>query len=234
LGYRGGLKYIEKKFGISRDQEIDGMDGYDAVRLWQAYQWGDEAALDSTSAPQGQQHDKGVPFQRRSFFVFLLVLLPPLLLPFLFLMSVMTFGHSVTHFNRMLDLERELKQEQVNEINLKNQQLFSKSKANKHLRLIKALFNHAVKRNWLKTNPAMGIEHIHREGPPHPVNDVEIVLLDHASRVAQEGEHPQAAGPVHHRDKVHPVGCHRVFHSLDRKDIDLVTSPGKLIRQPDR
>ncbi len=46
LGYRGGLKYIEKRFGISRDQEIDGMDGYEAVRLWQAYQWGDETALD--------------------------------------------------------------------------------------------------------------------------------------------------------------------------------------------
>jgi uncharacterized protein YprB with RNaseH-like and TPR domain len=46
LGYRGGLKYIEKRFGISRDQEIDGMGGYDAVRLWQAYQWGDENALD--------------------------------------------------------------------------------------------------------------------------------------------------------------------------------------------
>ncbi len=46
LGYRGGLKYIEKRFGISRDQEIDGMDGYEAVRLWQAYQWGDDTALD--------------------------------------------------------------------------------------------------------------------------------------------------------------------------------------------
>jgi uncharacterized protein YprB with RNaseH-like and TPR domain len=46
LGYRGGLKYIEKRFGISRDPEIDGMDGYDAVRLWHAYQWGDETALD--------------------------------------------------------------------------------------------------------------------------------------------------------------------------------------------
>lgn len=46
LGYRGGLKYIEKMLGILRDKEIDGMDGYDAVRLWQAYQWGDENALD--------------------------------------------------------------------------------------------------------------------------------------------------------------------------------------------
>jgi integrase len=34
----------------------------------------------------------------------------------------------------------------------------SKSKANKHLRLIRALFNHAVKRNWIKNNPAAGID----------------------------------------------------------------------------
>jgi integrase len=34
----------------------------------------------------------------------------------------------------------------------------SKSKANKHLRLIKALFEHGVKRGWLKFNPAKGIE----------------------------------------------------------------------------
>src|SRR4030042_6812025 len=46
LGYRGGLKYIEKRFGISREPEIDGMDGYDAVRLWPAYQGGDGSALD--------------------------------------------------------------------------------------------------------------------------------------------------------------------------------------------
>jgi len=46
LGCKGGLKHIEKEFGISRDPEIDGMDGYDAVRLWMAYQWGDRTALD--------------------------------------------------------------------------------------------------------------------------------------------------------------------------------------------
>jgi len=46
LGYKGGLKHIEKEFGISRDLAIEGMDGYDAVRLWMAYQWGDRTALD--------------------------------------------------------------------------------------------------------------------------------------------------------------------------------------------
>ena len=46
LGHTGGLKKIEKEFGIAREADIEGMDGYDAVHLWRAYQWGDEAALD--------------------------------------------------------------------------------------------------------------------------------------------------------------------------------------------
>ncbi len=45
LGYGGGLKTIEKDLGISRHDDIDGMDGFEAVRLWQAYQWGDDDAL---------------------------------------------------------------------------------------------------------------------------------------------------------------------------------------------
>lgn len=47
LGYSGGLKKIEKDFGICRAPEIDGMDGYEAVYLWKAYQWGDKKALDT-------------------------------------------------------------------------------------------------------------------------------------------------------------------------------------------
>ena len=46
LGYSGGLKAIEKLFGLSRDSAIDGMDGYEAVLLWREYQWGDEGALE--------------------------------------------------------------------------------------------------------------------------------------------------------------------------------------------
>lgn len=45
LGYRGGLKAVEKCFGLARAPEIDGMNGYDAVMLWSAYEWGDESAL---------------------------------------------------------------------------------------------------------------------------------------------------------------------------------------------
>jgi len=46
LGYGGGLKAIEKIFGLHRASAIDGMDGYQAVLLWKAYQWGDESALE--------------------------------------------------------------------------------------------------------------------------------------------------------------------------------------------
>jgi uncharacterized protein YprB with RNaseH-like and TPR domain len=46
LGYVGGLKAIEKRFGLARDGEIDGLNGYDAVMLWNAYTWGDQSALD--------------------------------------------------------------------------------------------------------------------------------------------------------------------------------------------
>ncbi len=47
LGFRGGLKKIEKDFGLCRDTEINGMDGYEAILLWNAYQNGDKAALDT-------------------------------------------------------------------------------------------------------------------------------------------------------------------------------------------
>jgi len=46
LGYRGGLKTIEKSIGLFRNAAIAGMDGYDAVLLWNAYQSGDESALE--------------------------------------------------------------------------------------------------------------------------------------------------------------------------------------------
>lgn len=34
LGYRGGLKAIERQLGIQRSSELQGMSGDDAVRLW--------------------------------------------------------------------------------------------------------------------------------------------------------------------------------------------------------
>ena len=41
LGYRGGLKAVERNLGVSRDPEIQGVDGFEAVRLWYRYQRGD-------------------------------------------------------------------------------------------------------------------------------------------------------------------------------------------------
>ena len=47
MGLGGGLKKIEKDMGIIRSDEIEGVDGFEAVRLWQRYQWGDEKALET-------------------------------------------------------------------------------------------------------------------------------------------------------------------------------------------
>ena len=45
LGYRGGLKKLEGLLGIERDESVRGMDGYDAVRLWELAVRGDDSAL---------------------------------------------------------------------------------------------------------------------------------------------------------------------------------------------
>jgi uncharacterized protein len=46
VGYRGGLKHIEKELGIERPPEVDGLTGFDAVVLWRRfYGLGDESAL---------------------------------------------------------------------------------------------------------------------------------------------------------------------------------------------
>jgi uncharacterized protein YprB with RNaseH-like and TPR domain len=45
LGYHGGLKRIERQWGIVREDEIAGLNGFDAVLLWTRYRHGDAAAL---------------------------------------------------------------------------------------------------------------------------------------------------------------------------------------------
>lgn len=45
LGFSGGLKKIEIELGITRDDEIAEVDGFEAVRLWRRYKNGDENAL---------------------------------------------------------------------------------------------------------------------------------------------------------------------------------------------
>jgi len=46
LGLKGGLKRIEGQLGIRRRPETEGLDGFDAVRLWNAYRHGRREALD--------------------------------------------------------------------------------------------------------------------------------------------------------------------------------------------
>lgn len=45
LGLSGGLKQIERRLGIAREDEIDGLSGEDAVRLWAEYCAGNEESL---------------------------------------------------------------------------------------------------------------------------------------------------------------------------------------------
>lgn len=46
VGLKGGLKKVESQVGIEREEDIGGLDGFDAVRLWNAYEKGSEDALD--------------------------------------------------------------------------------------------------------------------------------------------------------------------------------------------
>ncbi|MFH1785966.1 MAG: ribonuclease H-like domain-containing protein [Candidatus Micrarchaeota archaeon] len=47
IGVRGGLKKIETQFGYEREDDLKGLNGYDAVLLWQAYKKrNDKHALD--------------------------------------------------------------------------------------------------------------------------------------------------------------------------------------------
>ncbi len=46
LGLKGGLKKVEVLMGIEREEDIRGLDGFDAVTLWRKYEKGDDNALD--------------------------------------------------------------------------------------------------------------------------------------------------------------------------------------------
>jgi uncharacterized protein YprB with RNaseH-like and TPR domain len=47
LGLTGGLKAVEFKVGVARDERVAGLDGWDAVRLWREYQAGSEESLET-------------------------------------------------------------------------------------------------------------------------------------------------------------------------------------------
>lgn len=46
LGMQGGLKKLEQNFGIVRDEAVRGLDGYDAVKLWELSRRGSTEAMD--------------------------------------------------------------------------------------------------------------------------------------------------------------------------------------------
>ncbi len=50
LGFRGGLKKIEKQLGIARGEDTDGLSGMDAIRLWREYRMGRDASLETLIA----------------------------------------------------------------------------------------------------------------------------------------------------------------------------------------
>jgi hypothetical protein len=46
LGYKGGLKAVERAIGLHRDPPVRGVTGQDAPKLWQQYRLGDDAAFE--------------------------------------------------------------------------------------------------------------------------------------------------------------------------------------------
>jgi uncharacterized protein len=46
MGHRGGLIAIEPQFGVKRSKRLAGIDGFEAVRLWNQYRRGDKGALE--------------------------------------------------------------------------------------------------------------------------------------------------------------------------------------------
>jgi hypothetical protein len=46
LGIKGGLKKLEQTLGIEREEAVLGLDGYDAVKLWESAKRGSHDALD--------------------------------------------------------------------------------------------------------------------------------------------------------------------------------------------
>jgi hypothetical protein len=47
LGYRGGLKSIERQLRVGRPSELSMLDGYDAVLMWRMWNNGDDGARDT-------------------------------------------------------------------------------------------------------------------------------------------------------------------------------------------
>lgn len=67
LGITGGLKTIESRLGLARDEAIDGMSGYEAVKLWRAHRRGDPDALETLLAYNRADVENMVPLARTAY-----------------------------------------------------------------------------------------------------------------------------------------------------------------------
>jgi len=61
MGLRGGLKRIEQEVGVEREPALQGVDGWDAVRLWSRWRRGDCAALELLLAYNAADTENLVP-----------------------------------------------------------------------------------------------------------------------------------------------------------------------------
>jgi uncharacterized protein len=67
LGYRGGLKKIERVLGLQRSEETDGLDGWHAVHLWREWQVGSSEALQRLIAYNAEDVNNMVPLARIAY-----------------------------------------------------------------------------------------------------------------------------------------------------------------------
>ena len=67
LGLYGGLKHIEQLVGLERAAPTQGLDGWDAVRLWREYQYGSTEALELLLAYNREDIVHLAPLMRLAF-----------------------------------------------------------------------------------------------------------------------------------------------------------------------
>ncbi len=136
---------------------------------------------------------------------------------------------SEKHFNENLTLikqhliprwgrKKQITRDEVEEY-LKEVARESKTKANKQLRLIQALFNHGVQRGWLTRNPCSGIERFpvakaKRYIPPE--EDLRLVL--------ETAEAPGCMDKWYLLVLIHTAGRMREVNRLKREDVDFKRS----------
>ncbi len=67
LGIHGGLKKIEKRLGLARGDDIDGLGGYEAVKLWRSWERGNRDALDRLLAYNRADVENMIPLAEEAY-----------------------------------------------------------------------------------------------------------------------------------------------------------------------